>query len=126
MKTHEILTFSVVCAIGVISLYTNYHQHLLIKDHRALTVSDVIVGSDEYIVRSVDSDEYVRGYHQATEDLGCPPDAESRNMAVESWRKINLQTLPKGAPTPEQIEKKQDEIAERIREAISPKPLEGK
>ena len=126
MKTSELMAFSAVAAIGVLSLFTNYHQHLLIKSYRGLVGSNILLRSDEYITRAVDSEDYVRGYHQATEDLGCPPSAEERNAAVDSWRKINLQAAPTRVGTSKGLDKKQDEIAERIKRAISPKPEEGK
>lgn len=123
MRSSELVVFTTVSALGVLSVYTNFQQHALIKGYRELIGSTVLLRSDEYITRSVDSDEYVRGYHQATEDLGCPPDVDARNAAVDSWRKVNFQPPTKKA---ESLEAKQNEIAERIKNAIEPKPQEGK
>jgi hypothetical protein len=108
---YNTIAFCGLAATTVMSMFLNVEQHGVITMLRGVAETAVTI-DDEYIVRAAEQKGYVRGYHQATEDVNCPPDADVRAEAIRSWKKKNLTNLELS------LEEKQDEVARKIKLAI--------
>lgn len=119
MKLAKDLLLALSTVIAFFLGYVAVHQHGTIKYMKAVLERNVMVQPDDYLSESV-AEAYARGYHAATEDVGCPPDLATRNMAVESWKK-------QSGFSKIDFDKAQEDIAVRIREALEgPAKKEGK
>lgn len=115
MQVIPLAAASAVLVSLATSVFLNVQQHAIIGDLRSSLERNTIMPTpDDYAEQ--DEDAYVRGYHQATEDMGCVPSASARYASVEAWKKKN-------GITP--LEDRQAEIAERIEKAISTTPTKG-